>query len=187
MPSPQRLIWVSLLPAGNLDNQETSAALACAVTEADLTMVAQSQPMQIAGLQIRPQLARLLPVAQGAGFSDRSEVVSAEEADKRLCQFLAAHPVHGQPPLCARHAWLVREAIQPILARFSAAFHYRNIDLMTVSTLLGLWQPELPTLPPPASADPAANLRDDLDWLRRHRAKSFVLAAPPNPATAEPV
>ena len=153
--------------------------LACAVTEADLRLVGQTPPLLVRGLSLRPSLVATMPQSEPLAEEFERRAISTASADEMLCRFMAAHSIEGRPPLGARYAWLVREAIQSALPSFAALFHYRNIDLVTISTLLEMWYPHVAGLAQLPSSDPSAAIDQDLAWLRTHRSETFVLASEP--------
>ncbi len=73
----------------------------------------------------------------------RASILSEQQAEQQLLDFLVAYVPKGSSPLCGNTISQDRRFLVNYMPRLEAFFHYRNLDVSTLKELAKRWRPEL--------------------------------------------
>jgi oligoribonuclease len=73
----------------------------------------------------------------------KASLITEEDAQQQLLQFLARYVGKGASPLCGNTIGQDRRFLVRYMPRLDAYFHYRSIDVSTLKELAKRWRPEL--------------------------------------------
>lgn len=73
----------------------------------------------------------------------RTSVLTEEQAEDILLDFLAPLVPKGASPLCGNTISQDRRFMYKYMPRFESYFHYRNLDVSTLKELSRRWKPEV--------------------------------------------
>ncbi len=142
-----RLVWIDLEMTGL--NPETDVILEAAlvVTEADLTVVAESpefalfQPESV--LQAMDAWNQQHHQQSGLLARVRASLFQAAEVEQNLLAFLAQHVPAGVAPMCGNSICQDRRFLARQMPQLERYFHYRQLDVSTLKELARRWAPEV--------------------------------------------
>ncbi len=72
----------------------------------------------------------------------RASIVTEEEAERQIIEFLARYVPKGTAPMCGNSIGQDRRFLVRYMPRLEAFFHYRNVDVSTLKELAKRWKPE---------------------------------------------
>ena len=73
----------------------------------------------------------------------RASVLTEEQAEQQLLEFIGAYVPRGASPLCGNTISQDRRFLVKYMPRLEAFLHYRNLDVSTLKELAKRWRPEL--------------------------------------------
>ena len=72
----------------------------------------------------------------------KASVLTEEQAQEQIIEFLARYVPKGKVPLCGNSIGQDRRFLARYMPRLEAFFHYRNVDVSTLKELAKRWKPE---------------------------------------------
>lgn len=142
-----RLVWLDMEMSGLDPEKERILEVAVVVTELDLTLVAEGPVLVIhQSDQVLAGMDKWNTSTHGrSGLTDkvRTSVLTEEQAEDILLEFLAPLVPKGASPLCGNTISQDRRFMYKYMPRFESYFHYRNLDVSTLKELSRRWKPEV--------------------------------------------
>ena len=142
-----RLVWLDMEMSGLDPEKERILEVAVVVTEPDLTLVAEGPVLVIhQSDEVLAGMDKWNTSTHGrSGLSQyvRTSVLTEEQAEDILLEFLAPLVPKGASPLCGNTISQDRRLMYKYMPRFGSYFHYRNLDVSTLKELSRRWKPEV--------------------------------------------
>lgn len=173
-----RLIWLDLEMTGLEPDQHVILEIGCAVTDAQLEMIAEGPVFAIA----HPStiLDAMDPWSQDqhgrSGLTQRCRVsnVSLQEAEEKTLAFLGMHCAAQASPLCGNSIGQDRRFLYKYMARLNNFFHYRNVDVSTIKELVRRWYPASAQAPEKKKSHYVLDdIRESIEELKHYRRTIF--------------
>ena len=142
------LVWMDLEMTSLLDpNIDTITEVAAIITDKDLNIVAEGEPVVIKADMTRfDQIpADVLAIHQNSGIIERvrESTTTMAEAEEQVLAFVSQYCTPGSAPLCGNSMTLDRTFMRLQMPKFYGYLHYRNIDVTAIKELARRWRPEL--------------------------------------------
>jgi len=142
-----RLVWLDMEMSGLDPEKERILEVAVVVTEPDLTLVAEGPVLVIhQSDEVLAGMDKWNTSTHGrSGLTEkvRTSVLTEEQAEDILLEFLAPLVPKGASPLCGNTISQDRRFMYKYMPRFESHFHYRNLDVSTLKELSRRWKPEV--------------------------------------------
>ncbi|MGX9936991.1 oligoribonuclease [Advenella kashmirensis] len=142
-----RLVWLDMEMSGLDPEKERILEVAVVVTEPDLTLVAEGPVLVIhQSDEVLAGMDKWNTSTHGrSGLTEkvRTSVLTEEQAEDILLEFLAPLVPKGASPLCGNTISQDRRFMYKYMPRFESYFHYRNLDVSTLKELSRRWKPEV--------------------------------------------
>ncbi|HLU01687.1 MAG TPA: oligoribonuclease [Advenella sp.] len=142
-----RLVWLDMEMSGLDPEKERILEVAVVVTEPDLTLVAEGPVLVIhQSDEVLAGMDKWNTSTHGrSGLTEkvRSSILTEEQAEDILLDFLAPLVPKGASPLCGNTISQDRRFMYKYMPRFESYFHYRNLDVSTLKELSRRWKPEV--------------------------------------------
>ncbi|MGO3125702.1 MAG: oligoribonuclease, partial [Advenella sp.] len=142
-----RLVWLDMEMSGLDPEKERILEVAVVVTEPDLTLVAEGPVLVIhQSDEILAGMDKWNTSTHGrSGLTEkvRTSILTEEQAEDILLEFLAPLVPKGASPLCGNTISQDRRFMYKYMPRFESYFHYRNLDVSTLKELSRRWKPEV--------------------------------------------
>ncbi len=142
-----RLVWLDMEMSGLDPEKERILEVAVVVTEPDLTLVAEGPVLVIhQSDEVLAGMDKWNTSTHGrSGLTEkvRTSVLTEEQAEDILLDFLAPLVPKGASPLCGNTISQDRRFMYKYMPRFESYFHYRNLDVSTLKELSRRWKPEV--------------------------------------------
>lgn len=101
----------------------------------------------------------------------RASVLSEEQAEQQLLDFIAIYVPRGASPLCGNTISQDRRFLVKYMPRLEEFLHYRNLDVSTLKELAKRWRPELHAAFKKQQKHTAlADVHESIDELEYYRA-----------------
>ena len=178
MSRKDNLIWIDLEMTGLNPDQNLIIEIATAVTDKELTVLAEGPVMAIH--QTDEVLATMdewnTRQHANSGLTERvrESQVSEKEAERLTLEFLRQHVDQGASPICGNSICQDRRFLIRHMPELAAYFHYRNLDVSTLKILAKLWLPEVGNRFEKKSVHLAlADIHDSIRELRFYREHLF--------------
>ncbi len=178
MSRKDNLIWIDLEMTGLNPDQNLIIEIATAVTDKELTVLAEGPVMAIH--QTDEVLATMdewnTRQHANSGLTERvrESQVSEKEAEQLTLEFLRQHVDQGASPICGNSICQDRRFLIRHMPELAAYFHYRNLDVSTLKILAKLWLPEVGNRFEKKSVHLAlADIHDSIRELRFYREHLF--------------
>ena len=141
------LIWLDLEMTGLDPDSERIIEIATAVTNHDLTEIIQGPNLVIQQPQeyIDNMDAWNTNQHNNSGLVDSLRVtnMTIEQAEKETLEFISEYTQKGQSPLCGNSISHDRRFLVRYMPELSSFFHYRNVDVSSISELVKRWHPKM--------------------------------------------
>ena len=142
-----RLVWLDMEMSGLDPEKERILEVAVVVTEPDLTLVAEGPVLVIhQSDEVLAGMDKWNTSTHGrSGLTEkvRTSVLTEEQAEDILLDFLAPLVPKGASPLCGNTISQDRRFMYKYMPRFESYFHYRNLDVSTLKEISRRWKPEV--------------------------------------------
>ena len=176
------LVWVDMEMSGLNPNTDRVIEIAIIVTDSELRIVAQSEPMAIAQpatvLDAMDQWNKSTHGRSGLLDRVRASRCSEADAEQAMLDFLAPLVPPGKSPMCGNSICQDRRFMARHMPRLEAWFHYRNLDVSTLKELCRRWHPEVARAFFKRGAHTAlADIIESIEELRHYR-EHFLIAPP---------
>ena len=168
-----RLIWIDIETTGLNLKRDRILEVAIIVTEADLTIVAESPVVVInQSSELLGSMDRWCLTTHGKnGLLEKVMLCTTTEsqAEDELLEFLELHSQSGTSPMCGNNVGFDRKFINKYMPRLNEFFKYRNIDVSTINELARLWKSDLPEYTKTYSHRALDDIRESIGELRHYR------------------
>ena len=100
----------------------------------------------------------------------KASIVSEEDAERQIIEFLARYVPKGVVPMCGNSIGQDRRFLVRYMPKLERFFHYRNVDVSTLKELAKRWKPEAYTSFKKAQKHTAlADVQESIDELAHYR------------------
>ena len=144
---PNNLIWIDMEMTGLQPDSDRIIEVAMVVSDAQLNVLAESpawvvhQPDEVLG-----GMDSWNKGTHGkSGLIDkvRASALTEAQAEAEALEFLKPFVPAGMSPMCGNSICQDRRFLARWMPRLEAHFHYRNLDVSTLTELVKRWKPEL--------------------------------------------
>lgn len=142
MHGKQNLIWIDIETTG-IEEESKILELTCVVTDTNLNILDHvsyviNHPISI--LNEMNEWCRINHTQSGLVNDVLNSNFSLAEVEKKLILFLKEYSDPKKSPLCGNNvANFDRKYIKKYMPALESYFHYRNIDVSTISILYSIW------------------------------------------------
>lgn len=188
----ESLIWMDLEMTGLDPESDSILEIACVVTDAHLETtllgpnLAIYQPEEVlAGMN-----AWCVEHHGRSGLTERcrTSVVSLEEAEAQVLEFVEAHTPAGKIPLCGNTIHCDLAFLKRHMPRLVKHFHYQVVDVSSIKVLCRRWFPHRAREAPKKKLAHTAmsDVLESIEELRFYKHNFFGPAAPRGGSSHEP-
>jgi oligoribonuclease len=179
MPADQNnLIWIDMEMTGLSPDSDRIIELALVATDAQLTVLAESpewvihQPDEV--LDAMDSWNKGTHGKSGLIERVRASTLTEAQAEALALEFLKPHVPAGVSPMCGNSICQDRRFLARSMPRLESFFHYRNLDVSTLTELVKRWKPELAKgFSKEGKHQALADIYDSLEELRYYRRTVF--------------
>uniref|UniRef100_A0A915D033 Probable oligoribonuclease n=1 Tax=Ditylenchus dipsaci TaxID=166011 RepID=A0A915D033_9BILA len=146
LPSNARMIWVDCEMTGLEIDKHKLVEIACIITEADLSFVAQFSPVAIRQKpeDIEGMTDWCKETFEKNGLLQRlksDQAVDIQEVERNLLNFLQLHTNKNECPLAGNSVFMDKVFLCKYMPKVVDHLHYRIIDVSTVKEIIKRWYP----------------------------------------------
>lgn len=145
--SANNLIWIDLEMTGLNPNHDRIIQIATAITDSDLNILAESPVYDIhqdeALLSQMDDWNKHQHTKTGLVNRVRESLITEEQAQHDMLEFLKQYVVEGKSPMCGNSIWQDRRFLARYMPELEKFFHYRMIDVSTLKELAMRWAPKI--------------------------------------------
>ena len=176
-PTTPPLIWLDMEMTGLDPERDCILEVACVITDGELNVLAEGPSLAI--WQPDPVLGGM--DAWNVSHHTRSGLVDAvrksrtdtASAESQTLDFLRRHTDVGESPLCGNSICQDRRFMARHMPELEAHFHYRLVDVSTLTELVKRWRPDLASRKPDKQSlhramDDVRESIAELAWYRSH-------------------
>jgi oligoribonuclease len=179
MPADQNnLIWIDMEMTGLTPDSDRIIELALVVTDAQLTVLAESpewvihQPDEV--LDAMDSWNKGTHGKSGLIERVRASTLTEAQAEALAIDFLKPHVPAGASPMCGNSICQDRRFLARSMPKLESFFHYRNLDVSTLKELVKRWKPDLAKgFSKEGKHQALADIYDSLEELRYYRRTVF--------------
>jgi oligoribonuclease len=179
MPADQNnLIWIDMEMTGLSPDSDRIIELALVVTDAQLTVLAESpewvihQPDEV--LDAMDSWNKGTHGKSGLIERVRASTLTEAQAEALALEFLKPHVPAGVSPMCGNSICQDRRFLARSMPKLESFFHYRNLDVSTLKELVKRWKPEVAKgFSKEGKHQALADIYDSLEELRYYRRTVF--------------
>ena len=147
MQSPQNLIWIDLEMTGLEPEHDVIIEMATIVTDSDLNILATGPVIAVhqsdALLAGMDEWNTRTHGESGLTQRVRDSQISTAEAEAQTIAFLEQWVPKGKSPICGNSIGQDRRFLCRYMPTLEAFFHYRNLDVSTLTILAARWAPQI--------------------------------------------
>ncbi|MFO7859257.1 MAG: oligoribonuclease [Ectothiorhodospiraceae bacterium] len=174
------LIWIDLEMTGLDTDRDCIIEIATAVTDSDLTILAEGPMIAIHQADSILQGMDEWNTRQHgrSGLVDRVRRSEYDEAsaEAETLAFLQQWVPEGTSPMCGNSICQDRRFLHRSMPRLEQYFHYRHVDVSTLKELARRWNPDLPKEFKKSGAHLAMDdVKESIRELRFYRERLFRL------------
>ena len=172
--SAARLIWIDLEMTGLDPASDRIIEIATIVTDGDLNEIAEGPVLAVRQATERLDAMDAWNTRQHNASGLVQRVIASEHdeasAEAATLSFLSAHVERGASPMCGNSICQDRRFLANYMPELERFFHYRNLDVSTLTILAGLWAPQVASgVSKQAEHLALADIRDSIAELRHYR------------------
>ena len=105
----------------------------------------------------------------------RASKITVKQAEKQTLAFVKKYCFERISPLCGNTIDQDRRFITKYMPKLGKYFHYRNIDVSSIKTLVKLWYPKDKKIPKKEEAHRAlSDIRESIEELKYYREHYFT-------------
>ncbi|MGQ0826591.1 MAG: oligoribonuclease [Actinomycetota bacterium] len=186
-----RLVWIDLEMTGLDVDSDVIVEIACIVTDADLTAVADGVDLVVhqddVALAAMDDFVRTMHRKSSLLPEIAASTVDVSAAEAQIASYIRAHvPTAGTAPLCGNSIGMDRRFLARYMPGIEGYLHYRSIDVSSLKELCRRWYPELYRQRPGKAERHRAlgDIRESIEELRFYRDQLFVPRAAASPGAA---
>lgn len=148
MRDKNNLIWIDLEMTGLEVNHDQILEIAVVVTDKNLALLAEGPSVVIHQsqevLDTMNEWSKKQHAISGLTEAVQKSVISLNDAESMICDFLKNYCVKGQGILCGNSVWQDKAFIQRYMPKLDAFFHYKIVDVSSIKELVIRWYPNSP-------------------------------------------
>jgi len=180
------LVWVDLEMSGlNVENDKI-LEIACIITDANLTIIAEKEPIVI--LQSQELIDnmdswnRVHHTQSGLIDALRKSRWSTEEAEREILNFVKEYCKPQKAPLCGNSIWMDRLFLRRYMPLLEQYLNYRVIDVSSVKQLANYWcsTPGQDLFKKKNNHRALSDIKESIDELKFYRENFFKSQCPRN-------
>ena len=180
MAAKDNLIWIDLEMTGLDPENDVIIEIATIVTDAHLNQLAEGPVLAIhqadAVLDGMDEWNTRQHGNSGLTQRVRDSRISAADAERQTCDFLAQWVPSGASPMCGNSICQDRRFMARYMPELEKYFHYRNLDVSSVKEIARRWHPEvLKGFNKQSSHLALDDIRDSIEELEHYRSTFFRL------------
>ncbi|XP_067943972.1 oligoribonuclease-like [Watersipora subatra] len=176
----KRIIWLDLEMSGLDVNKERIIEIAVAVTNADLTKIAEGPNIIIH--QEDSLLDAMDPWCvkthgeSGLTAAVKESKVSEAEAEKSVLDFVKLYTTKGKCVLGGNSIYMDKMFLMKYMPDFSDHLHYRLVDVSTLKELIKGWMPEVVKNAPKKGNTHRSrdDIRESIKELKYYKSAAFI-------------
>jgi oligoribonuclease len=174
MDKDTNLIWIDLEMTGLLPEKDVIIEIATIVTDKDLYVLAEGPALAIhQSSTILAGMDEWNTEHHGnSGLVQRvkDSEISAKQAEIQTLDFLQKYVNPGVSPMCGNSICQDRRFLYNYMPKLEQFFHYRHIDVTTLTELVVRWKPEVKMVREGESAHLAlSDTHDSIKQLKHYR------------------
>ena len=175
--SNQNLIWVYLEMTGLDPEKERIIEIATIITDSNLTIVAEGPNLVIN--QSKELIANMdewntnQHGSTGLTKAVRESSVTEQEAEIKTLEFISKYVGNRKSPMCGNTVSHDRRFLAKYMPNVEAYFHYRHIDVSSVSELISRWMNDAQTFEKNGSHRAKGDVIDSINELKLYKRMLF--------------
>ena len=175
--SNQNLIWVDLEMTGLDPEKERIIEIATIITDSNLTIVAEGPNLVIH--QSKELMANMddwntnQHGSTGLTQAVHNSSVSEQEAEIITLEFISKYVGHKKSPMCGNTVSHDRRFLAKYMPSVESYFHYRHIDVSSVSELVSRWMNDAQTYDKNGSHRAKDDIIDSINELKLYKSMLF--------------
>lgn len=180
MRDKNNLIWVDLEMTGLEVSRDRILEIAVVVTNKDLNVIAEGPSFVLHEsdemLESMNEWCKKHHAASGLVQEVRDSVVTVNEAQQAIYDFLNIYCIAGQGIMCGNSVWQDKAFIRAYMPKLDSFFHYKIVDVSSLKELVIRWYPKS-TYSDVKKMDKHRALPDiyeSIDILRMYRNHFFI-------------
>lgn len=172
------LIWIDLEMTGLDTVNDSILEIATIVTDMQLNILAEGPVMAVhqsdAKLEKMDEWNTTQHGHSGLTRRVQKSNITEAQAEKETISFLESYVNKGKSPMCGNSICQDRRFLARCMPELEAYFHYRNLDVSTLSELVARWAPDLAKGFTKKGTHLALDdIRESIDELRYYK-KNFI-------------
>jgi oligoribonuclease len=148
MKNRTNLVWIDLEMTGLEVTQDKILEIAAVVTDKDLQIIAEGPSLVIHQsdeiLESMNEWCKKQHALSGLTQEVRNSIISLEEAEQDVYNFVNTYCIAGQAILCGNSIWQDKAFIHQYMPKLDSFFHYKIVDVSSLKELVIRWYPKSP-------------------------------------------
>jgi oligoribonuclease len=175
--SNQNLIWVDLEMTGLDPEKERIIEIATIITDTNLNIVAEGPNLIIH--QPKELIANMdewntnQHGSTGLIKAVHESSVTEQEAEMRTLEFISKFVGHKRSPMCGNTVSHDRRFLAKYMSSVESYFHYRHIDVSSVSELISRWMNDAQTYDKQGSHRAKDDILESINELKLYKRMLF--------------
>ncbi len=171
-------VWIDLEMTGLDVEKERIIEIAAIVTDSDLNIIEEGPNLAIhQPAKILKQMDAWNQKHHGqSGLIDavKASKISTKKAEALILKFVKKYCLPKKSPLCGNSIDHDRRFLMKYMPKLADYFHYRNIDVSTIKTLVKRWYPKNKDLPKKQESHRSlTDIRESIEELIFYRKTYF--------------
>ena len=175
--SDKNLIWIDLEMTGLIPEHDTIIEIATVVTDSELNILAQGPVMAIhqpnAVLAAMDDWNTNQHGSTGLTQAVHNSSVTEQEAEIITLEFISKYVGHKKSPMCGNTVSHDRRFLAKYMPSVESYFHYRHIDVSSVSELVSRWMNDAQTYDKNGSHRAKDDIIDSINELKLYKRMLF--------------
>ncbi len=171
------LVWLDLEMTGLDVEKDVVIEIAALITDYDLNIIAEKPPIVI--YQPEDKLNNMDDwnlkhhTESGLLADVRTSVISVENAEKRILEFITPYVPAQTSPLCGNSVYNDRMFMKRYMKALDNYLHYRLIDVSTLKELYKRWKPDAPVFEKKKTHRALDDIKESIEELKFYQKNFF--------------
>ena len=173
MNKKTNLIWIDLEMTGLFPESDVIIEIATVVTDTDLNVIAEGPSLAIhqsddclAGMD---EWNTNQHTKSGLVERVKNSEISAADAEQKTLDFLREFIDEGASPMCGNSICQDRRFLYNYMPELEKFFHYRHIDVSTLTELVSRWKPKAAATNKLSAHLALSDVYDSINELKHYR------------------